>query len=55
MGKVKASRKQQALIGFLESTLDRLISCSHVITLTGKSYRALLRPDKALAKGVVTM
>jgi len=38
-----------------ESALDRLISCSHVITLTGKSYRALLRPDKDLAKEVVTM
>jgi len=38
-----------------ESTLDRLVSRSHVITLTGKSYRALLRPDKALAKEVVTV
>jgi len=38
-----------------ESALDRLISYSHVITLTGKSYRALLRPDKDLAKEVVTM
>jgi DNA replication protein DnaC len=38
-----------------ESALDRLISCSHVITLTGKSYRALLRPDKDLAKEVVNM
>jgi len=38
-----------------ESALDRLISCSHVITLAGKSYRALLRPDKDLAKEVVTM
>ena len=38
-----------------ESTLDRLISCSHIITLTGKSYRTLLRPDKALAKEVVTV
>jgi len=38
-----------------ESALDRLISCSHVITLTGKSYRALLRPDKALEKEVVTV
>ncbi len=38
-----------------ESTLDRLISCSHIITLTRKSYRTLLRPDKALAKEVVTV
>lgn len=38
-----------------ESALDRLVSCSHVITLTGKSYRTLLRPDKALAKEVVTV
>jgi DNA replication protein DnaC len=38
-----------------ESALDRLISCSHVITLTGKSYRALLSPDKALEKEVVTV
>jgi len=38
-----------------ESALDRLISCSHVITLTGKSYRALLRPDKALEKEVATV
>jgi len=38
-----------------ESALDRLISCSHVITLTGKSYRALLRPDKDLEKEVVNM
>lgn len=38
-----------------ESALDRLVSCSHIITLTGKSYRALLRPDKALAKEVVTV
>ena len=37
-----------------ESALDRLVSCSHVITLTGKSYRALLRPDKALEKEVVS-
>jgi DNA replication protein DnaC len=35
-----------------ESALDRLVSCAHVITLTGKSYRALLRPDKDLAKEV---
>jgi len=38
-----------------ESALDRLISCSHVIPLTGKSYRSLLRPDKALEKEVVTV
>jgi len=38
-----------------ESALDRLISCSHVIPLTGKSYRALLRPDKSLEKEVVTV
>src|SRR4030043_413430 len=29
-----------------ESTLDRLIGCAHIITLTGKSYRAQLSPDK---------
>jgi len=38
-----------------ESALDRLVSCAHVITLTGKSYRALLRPDKDLAKEVATV
>jgi DNA replication protein DnaC len=38
-----------------ESALDRLVSSSHVITLTGKSYRSLLRPDKAIAKEVVTV
>ena len=38
-----------------ESALDRLISCSHVITLTGKSYRTLLSPDKSLEKEVVTV
>lgn len=38
-----------------ESALDRLVSSSHVITLTGKSYRSLLRPAKALEKEVVTM
>jgi len=38
-----------------ESALNRLVSCSHIITLTGKSYRALLRPDKALEKEVVTV
>jgi DNA replication protein DnaC len=38
-----------------ESALDRLVSCTHVITLAGKSYRALLHPDKDLAKEVVTV
>jgi len=36
-----------------ESALDRLVSCAHMITLTGKSYRALLRPNKDLDKEVV--
>lgn len=38
-----------------ESALDRLINSAHIITLTGKSYRSLLRPDKDLAKEVVTV
>ena len=38
-----------------ESALDRLVSCAHVITLTGKSYRALLRPNKDLDKEVITV
>jgi len=38
-----------------ESALDRLLSCSHIITLTGKSYRALLRPNQSLVKEVVTV
>lgn len=38
-----------------ESALDSPISYSHVITLMGKSYRALLRPDSALEKEVVTV
>ena len=38
-----------------ESALGRLLSCSHIITLTGRSYRLLLRPDKALEKEVVTV
>jgi DNA replication protein DnaC len=38
-----------------ESALDRLVSCAHVITLTGKSYRALLHPNKDLDKEVVTV
>jgi DNA replication protein DnaC len=38
-----------------ESTLDRLISGAHMITLTGKSYRSMLRPHKDLAGEVVTV
>jgi len=38
-----------------ESALDRVVSCSHIITLTGKGYRSLLRPDKAIEKEVVTV
>ena len=38
-----------------ESALDRLIGCAHVITLTGKSYRALISPDKTPEKEVVTV
>jgi DNA replication protein DnaC len=38
-----------------ESALDRLVGCAHVITLTGKSYRSLLRPNKALEKEVATV
>jgi DNA replication protein DnaC len=38
-----------------ESALDRLVSCAHMITLTGKSYRSLLRPDKDLAKEVASV
>jgi len=38
-----------------ESALDRLVSCAHVITLTGKSYRAFLRPTQPLDKEVVTV
>lgn len=38
-----------------ESALDRLVNGAHVITLTGKSYRSLLRPDKALEKEVNTV
>ena len=38
-----------------ESALDRLVSCAHAITLTGKSYRSLLRPDKDLEKEVATV
>jgi DNA replication protein DnaC len=29
-----------------EAILDRLINCSHVLTLTGRSYRPRLRPGK---------
>jgi hypothetical protein len=35
-----------------ESVLDRLISSSHIITLIGKSYRSLLRPERILEKEV---
>ena len=38
-----------------ESALDRLVSCAHVITLTGKSYRSLLRPNKDIDKEMVTV
>jgi DNA replication protein DnaC len=38
-----------------ESALDRLISGAHIITLTGKSYRSMLRPNKDLAQEVATM
>ena len=38
-----------------ESALDRLISSSHIITLTGKSYRSLLRPERVLEKEVATV
>ena len=38
-----------------ESALDRLISGAHMITLTGKSYRSMLRPNKDLAGEVVTV
>lgn len=38
-----------------ESALHRLLSCAHIITLTSKSYRSLLRPDNALEKEVVTV
>jgi DNA replication protein DnaC len=38
-----------------ESALDRLVSCAHVITLTGKSYRSLLRQNKEIEKEVATV
>ena len=38
-----------------ESARDRLISGAHMITLTGKSYRSMLRPNKDLDKEEVTM
>ena len=38
-----------------ESALDRLVSCAHIITLTGKSYRAFLRPNKDIDKEVITV
>ena len=38
-----------------ESALDRLINGAHMITLTGISYRSMLRPNKDLAGEVVTV
>ena len=38
-----------------ESTLDRLISGAHLITLTGLSYRSMLRPHKDIAGEEVTV
>ena len=38
-----------------ENALDSLTSDAHMITLTGKSYRSILRPDKDLNKEDVTM
>jgi len=38
-----------------ESVLDRLISGAHMITLTGKSYRSMLRPNKDLAGEVAAV
>ena len=38
-----------------ESALDRLISGAHMITLTGRSYRSMLRPNKDLAGEVATV
>ncbi|HUU65313.1 MAG TPA: IS21-like element helper ATPase IstB [Dehalococcoidales bacterium] len=38
-----------------ESALDRLVSRAHVVTLTGKSYRSMLRPDKDLEKEVAAV
>jgi DNA replication protein DnaC len=38
-----------------ESTLDRLVSGAHMITLTGKSYRSMLHPNKDLAGEVATV
>ncbi|MBI2849755.1 MAG: ATP-binding protein, partial [Chloroflexi bacterium] len=34
-----------------ESALDRLISGAHMITLTGKSYRSMLRPNTCTEPG----
>jgi DNA replication protein DnaC len=36
-----------------ESALDRLVNSAHMLTLTGKSYRTLLRPNKDLDKEVM--
>ncbi|MBI4332039.1 MAG: ATP-binding protein [Chloroflexi bacterium] len=40
-----------------ESTLDRLVNCSHQVVLTGRSYRPLLHPDrkKSVAQEVEKM
>ena len=38
-----------------ESALDRLVGSAHMLTLTGKSYRSLLRPNKDLDKEVVSV
>jgi len=38
-----------------ESTLDRLVNGAHLITLTGKSYRSMLRPHKDIAGEEVTV
>ena len=38
-----------------ESALDRLVSCSRIITLTGKSYRSLLHPSQSLVGEVATV
>jgi DNA replication protein DnaC len=38
-----------------ESTLDRLVTSAHMIILTGRSYRSMLRPHKDLAQEVTTV
>ena len=38
-----------------ESALDRLVSNAHLITLTSRSYRTLLRPSKDLEKEVAAV